>query len=125
MNHLAELDALPCAVVVTDPGGAVLFINQWAQAAFGLTAEALPERLEQLLPRAGQIFLQTHILPMLRNEGVVKEIYLQVKGAAALQIPMLLNAQQGVFGDKACYRWVMLPAKHRAEFEQQLLKNRS
>lgn len=124
MNHLAELDALPCAVIVTDPGGAMLFINQWAQTAFGLTAAALPERLEQLLPRAGQIFLQTHILPMLHNEGVVKEIYLQVKGAAALQIPMLLNAQQGMFGDKACYRWVMLPAQHRAEFEQQLLKNR-
>lgn len=124
MNHLAELDALPCAVIVTDPGGAMLFINQWAQTAFGLTTAALPDRLEQLLPRAGQIFLQTHILPMLRNEGVVKEIYLQVKGAAALQIPMLLNAQQGMFGDKACYRWVMLPAKHRAEFEQQLLKNR-
>ncbi len=124
MNHLAELDALPCAVVVTDPSGAVLFINQWAQTAFGLTAAALPDRLEQLLPRAGQIFLQTHILPMLRNEGVVKEIYLQVKGAASVQIPMLLNAQQGMLGEKACYRWVMLPAQHRAEFEQQLLKNR-
>ena len=124
MNHLAELDALPCAVIVTDPGGAVLFINQWAQTAFGLTAAALPDRLEQLLPRAGQIFLQTHILPMLRNEGVVKEIYLQVKGAASVQIPMLLNAQQGMLGERACYRWVMLPAQHRAEFEQQLLKNR-
>ncbi|MDP5188322.1 HAMP domain-containing sensor histidine kinase [Rheinheimera baltica] len=101
-----------------------MFINQWAQTAFGLTAAALPERLEQLLNRAGQIFLQTHILPMLRNEGVVKEIYLQVKGAASVQIPMLLNAQQGMLGEKACYRWVMLPAQHRAEFEQQLLKNR-
>lgn len=124
LNYLAELDALPCAVIVTDPGGAVLFINQWAQTTFGLTAAALPERLEQLLPRAGQIFLQTHILPMLRNEGVVKEIYVRVKGAASVQIPMLLNAQQGMLGEKACYRWVMLPAQHRAEYEQQLLKNR-
>ena len=57
MNDLAELNTLPCAVIITDPGGAVLFINQWAQTAFGLTAAALPDRLEQLLPRAGQIFL--------------------------------------------------------------------
>lgn len=124
MNNLAELNALPCAVILTDTSGAVLFINQWAQTAFGLTEQALPDRLEHILPRAGQIFLQTHILPMLRNEGEVKEIYLQVNGTASTQIPMLLNAQHGFFGEIACFRWVMLPAQHRAEFEQQLLKNR-
>lgn len=124
MNNLGELNALPCAVIVTDTSGAILFINQWAQTAFGLTEQALPVRLEHILPRAGQIFLQTHILPMLRNEGMVKEIYLQVIGAASTHIPMLLNARQGLFGDIACFRWVMLPAQHRAEFEQQLLKNR-
>lgn len=124
MNNLGELNALPCAVILTDTEGTILFINQWAQTAFGLTEQALPDRLEHILPRAGQIFLQTHILPMLRNEGEVKEIYLQVNGAASTQIPMLLNAKQGLFGEIACFRWVMLPAQHRAEFEQQLLKNR-
>ena len=124
MNNLGELNALPCAVIVTDTSGAILFINQWAQTAFGLTEQALPDRLEHILPRAGQIFLQTHILPMLRKESVIREIYLQVNGAASTQIPMLLNAQQGFFGEIACFRWVMLLAQHRAEFEQQLLKNR-
>ncbi len=124
LNNLAELDALPCAVIVTDTGGAILFINQWAQTTFGLTEAAQPDRLEHLLPLAGQIFLQTHILPMLRSEGEVKEIYLQFSGPELTRIPMLLNAIKGMFGELACYRWVMLPAQHRAEFEQQLLKNR-
>lgn len=124
MTDQPELNALPCAVIVTDTSGAILFINQFAQTVFGLTEAALPDRLEQLLPRAGKIFLQTHIMPMLRKEGSVQEIYLQMHSAASIQLPMLINAQNGMFGDMACYRWVMLPAQQRAEFEQQLLKNR-
>ncbi|WP_052748905.1 sensor histidine kinase [Arsukibacterium ikkense] len=124
MSEQYELNALPCAVIVTDTVGAILFINKWAETAFGLNKSGLPQTLEQLLPLAAQVFLQTHILPMLRKEGVIKEIYIQIKGSQPAQIPMLINAEQGSFNGVDCYRWVMLPAQHRAEFEQQLLKSR-
>ena len=62
---------------------------------------------------------------MLRNEGLVKEFYLKVKRALLPPLPVLLNVQEGIFQQQACYRWVILPAEQRANFEQELVKTKS
>lgn len=68
--------------------------------------------------------MQTHLWPMLRAKGAIKEMYLKINQADGITLPVLLNAQAGQFDEQPCYRWVMLPAAERASFEKELLKTR-
>jgi signal transduction histidine kinase len=119
-----ELDALPCPVIVTNLNGLIIYINQSALTTFIITDQAGITQIEQLFPPAAAIFLQTHLWPMLRKDGLVKEFYLKVKRELLTPLPVLLNVQEGIFQQKACYRWVILPAGQRASFEQELLSTR-
>ena len=124
MTQHSELDALPCPLVITDQEGGIVLINQCAVTSFELTSPHKIERIEQLFPVPARIFLQTHLWPMLRANGVIKEMYLKINLADGNTLPVLLNAQAGQFDEQPCYRWVMLPAAERASFEQELLKTR-
>jgi len=101
-----------------------MLINEFAMNTFEISRPLEIENIEQLLPPAAKIFFQTHILPLLRKEGVVHEIYLKVKCTHKPAIPVLLNAQAGYFQQTACYHWVLLPAEQRANFEQELIITR-
>ena len=65
-----SLDPLPCAVLQTDGDGRVRYGNV---ALRGLVGDALFSRaelhLDELLPPASRIFLQTHVWPLLRRQG--------------------------------------------------------
>lgn len=124
MSEVDGLNQLPCAVLITNLQNELLFANQAAQVIQGISEIQLALRLEQLMPRSAQIFLLTHILPMLQKDAVINEIYLQFLGKDETTLPMLVNASSGSFKGQPCWRWVLFPAKHRAEFEQQLLKSR-
>lgn len=124
MTRNDELDALPCPVIVTNLNGLIIYINQSALTTFAIPDQAGITQIEQLFPPAAAIFLQTHLWPMLRKEGMVKEFYLKVKRELLTPLPVLLNVQEGIFNQQACYRWVILPAGQRASFEQELLSTR-
>jgi len=119
-----ELDALPCPVIITNLNGRIIYVNQCALTTFSIGDQAEITQIEQLFPPAAAIVLQTHLWPMLRKEGLVKEFYLKVKRELLTPLPVLLNVQQGLFQQQACYHWVILPAGQRASFEQELLSTR-
>ncbi|OBP14665.1 hypothetical protein A5320_13075 [Rheinheimera sp. SA_1] len=125
MTASLELDALPCPVIVTDLCGQIIFINKFALNDFYIGKKAQVNRIEELFPPAANILLQTHLWPMLRKEGVIKEFYLKIKRKSNTPLPVLLNIQEGRFEQQACYRWVILPAEQRANFEQELLKTKN
>jgi signal transduction histidine kinase len=120
-----ELDALPCPVIVTDLCGQIIFINEFALNDFYIGKKAQVNRIEELFPPAANILLQTHLWPMLRKEGLVREFYLKIKRESNTPLPVLLNIQEGSFEQQACYRWVILPAEQRANFEQELVKTKN
>ncbi|MFN6971988.1 MAG: sensor histidine kinase [Rheinheimera sp.] len=124
LNPHEELDLLPCPLLVTDPQGAIIFANLQARQTFQLETTSSPTRIEQLFPAAGKIFLQTHVWPLLRKNGEVQQVYLKIARPEQPQLPVLLNAQSGVFAQQPCYRWVILAAQERAEFEQELIHTR-
>ncbi len=124
MTRNDELDALPCPVIVTNLNGLIIYINQSALTTFAITEQAGITQIEQLFPPAAAIFLQTHLWPMLRKDGLVTEFYLKVKRELLTPLPVLLNVQEGIYRQQACYRWVILPAGQRASFEQELLSTR-
>ncbi len=122
------LDNLPCATLITDGQGSILHVNAALETLAGRPDEGWSgRRIEDLLPPASRIFLQTHLWPMLLRNGRVDEVYLQLRAAQGKPLQVLLNAK--------CYRpaersadmrfsWAIFQAGERQRFEQELLRAR-
>lgn len=124
MSNHNELDALPCSLIITDVYGKIVLLNALAKTEFLPNPLVVPDVIDKLFPPASRIFLQTHLWPMLRKEGQVKEYYLKILSKDNTPLSVLVNVSLGSFEDSPCYRWVLLPALQRASFEQELLKAR-
>jgi two-component system sensor histidine kinase/response regulator len=124
----SDLDLLPCAVLVTDGQGRVLSLNAQMREQFGLPALAeTQQHLDNWLPPASRIFMQTHVWPLLLRQGRVDEIHLKLRAAGGEQRPVLLNARC-LPGDAppATMRvhWALFSAVERQRFEAELLHAR-
>lgn len=124
----ASLNRLPCPVLVTDLYGRVLSTNTDLLAVVGGTeAQWQQQSMDVLLSPASRIFLQTHVWPMLRNQGGVREIYLHLRGAQGQRVPVMVNGQRGQYGldgnVESCY-WVFFVALERSRFEADLVQAR-
>ncbi|MFG6462042.1 PAS domain S-box protein [Roseateles sp. DXS20W] len=120
------LDELPCAVVITDRAGRVLGANAGLAALVGAPRENLVGgSIEDLLPPASRIFLQTHLWPTLLRDGRLTEIHLQIKGDGSTRLPVLLNARLGEHQGAAAYYWTLFAAIDRHRFEAELVEQRN
>ncbi len=120
------LDQLPCAVVVTDAGGCLLDLNAELVALVGHSrARWLGAPMNDLLPPASRIFVQTHVWPTLLRTGQVVEIQLPVKTEAGEAVPVLLNGRLGTHDGAAAYIWTLFPARERHRFEAELVAQRN
>ncbi len=124
---IAELlGHLPCALLISDLSGRILFINTSFSELTGLgNTDAQQLLVEDVFPPAGRIFLQTHVFPLLHKEGSVSEISLTLTGPAAQRIGVLLNCRRGTYADHATYWWVFMPALERAKFEAEVITARN
>ena len=122
------LDALPCAVLVTDGQGLLQELNAELLAwVGGEPADWIGRRLELLLVPASRIFLQTHVWPLLLHQQRVHELQLMLREAAGTRLPVLLSARRTQDApDPAGQRftWVLFPARERQRFEAELVQAR-
>lgn len=120
------LDQLPCAVLVTDGAGRLLDLNAGLLQLLGGARERwLGASLEDMLPPAGRIFLQTHVWPMLLRDGGVTEIHLQVRPESGGALPVLLNSRLGEHAGEPAYFWTLFSARERHRFEADLVAQRN
>lgn len=118
-------DQLPCPVLITDPEGLVLAINQYLLQRVGGDADGwINQPMERMFPMASRIFLQTHVWPMLMREGQIHEIQLQIVNAAGEPLPVLVNCQKMAPPRAAGYTWVFFETIKRNRYEQELLDAR-
>lgn len=120
------LDQLPCAVLITDRAGRVFASNGALSALTGAADAGEPARhVEDLLPPASRIFLQTHVWPSLLRDGQLQEVHLQLIGPDRQRVPVLLNCQFGDYrGQEACF-WAFFGARDRHRFEAELVQQRN
>lgn len=120
------LEQLPCALLISDTSGRILFINKTFSDLTGLSCNAAQQLLvEDVFPPAGRIFLQTHVFPLLHKEGRVSEISLTLTGPAAKRIGVLLNCSHGAYAGEAAYWWVFMASSERAKFETEIIAARN
>ncbi len=128
MVHAAapDWDAWPALLAQTDGMGRVLAANAELRN-LAAWPSPLPQglNLDQLLPPASRILMQTHVWPMLHAQGQVRELHLVLRPTGGAAVPVLLNAKRSVQADgSSTVQWLFLVTHERARFESALLEAR-
>ena len=120
------VDRTPCGLLSTTADGLVLKVNQTFLDWTGFRREELvgKRRFTSLLTGGGRIYHDTHYAPMLRLQGQVRELALDIVAADEQRLPVLVNAALERAGDgtPSVIRVVVVDATERREYERELLR---
>src|ERR1700712_598510 len=84
----------PCGYLSTLLGGLVVKVNQTFLTWTGHQRDDLVarKRFQDLLTAGGRIFHETHYAPLLRMQGAVREIAVDIVCADGRRLPALINS---------------------------------
>ncbi len=118
----------PCGYLSTLPDGTIVKANQTFLAWTGFERDDLVgrRRLQELLPVGDRIFYETHWAPLLRMQGTVREIAVDLIGHDGGRLPVLTNAvlKRDDQGHPQLIRTVVFDARERRSYEQELVAAR-
>ena len=121
-------NAAPCGILYIAPNGLILRCNpellQWTGYSRGEVEGRL--RLHDLLNSGGKIFYETHIALLLKVNGRVNGLTLDLVGKNRNVIPVLLNATllKNTAGTAWFSRIILFDARDRRSYESELLAAR-
>jgi sigma-B regulation protein RsbU (phosphoserine phosphatase) len=123
---LALLDAAPCGLLQTAADGMLLRVNLTFCRWVGHDAEALvgQKRFQDLLSMGARIFHQTHWAPLLRMQGSVSEVKLDVLHRDGSRIPMVINAVRRQEDGVEVHDLAAYVARDRDVYERELVASR-
>jgi serine/threonine-protein kinase RsbW len=114
----------PCGYLSTLPDGEIVKVNRTFCAWSGRSAaELLGRRFPDLLSSGGRAFHETHLRPLLRMQGAVREIAVDVLRLDGSVLPCLLNAVEvrDESGTSVLVRVTLFEATARRRYERELL----
>ena len=115
----------PCGYLSALPDGTIARVNRTLLGWTGYRAEQLlgRKRFPELLTVAGRIYYETHFEPMLKMQGFVRELALDVVCSDGARLPALLNAvtRRDAAGELCFQRITIFNATERREYERALL----
>jgi len=106
------------------PDGRIVKVNRTFGAWTGRSSEEmLGVRFQDLLTIGGRVFHETHVLPLLRMQGAVREIALDVVRVDGSVLPCLMNAVEvrDDEGTPLLLRATLFEATARRRYERELL----
>src|SRR5215218_4951022 len=118
----------PCGYLTTRPDGTIVRVNATFLRWTGYVREDLVgrRRFAELLTAGGRIYHETHYAPLLRMQGSVREIALDLVRADGRRLPVLVNATLKLDGDgePRLVRATVFDATDRQRYERELLRAR-
>jgi PAS domain S-box-containing protein len=115
----------PCGYLVVRPDGTIARVNRTFLEWTGYRREALhaPRRFQDLLTVPGRIWHETHMAPLLRLRGEVREAALDLQLEDGRTLPVLVNASQAAEADgqPGLVHIVVVEATDRRRYERELL----
>ena len=120
------LDDAACGLIQTADDGTLLRANRTFCQWLGLSPAALigQRRFQDLLTMGGRIFHQTHWAPLLRMQGSISEVKLELVHADGSKIPMVLNAIRRPQAGATVHEIAAYVAHDRDRYERELLRSR-
>jgi phosphoserine phosphatase RsbU/P len=121
------IDAAPCGLLQTADDGTILRVNQVFCAWVGTDAAALlgVRRFQDLLTMGARIFHQTHWVPLLRMQGSISEIKLDLRRHDGSTLPVVFNAVRRAQGSVMVHEIAAFVARDRDAYERELLRSRA
>ena len=121
-------ETAPAGYLTTLPDGTIVKANATFARWVGYAKEEMlgVRRLQELLTVASCIYFETHIAPLLRMQGAVTEIAIDIRCRDAAVLPVLINAvvRGGSPGSPDAYRITVFNATERRRYERELLQER-
>ena len=118
----------PCGYLSLLPDGTILRANRTFLRWTGYSAEKLfsGTRLQDLLPVPIKVFYETHYAPLLRMQGFLREMAIDLICANKQVLPVLVNATEirDAAGDPVVVRTSVHDATERRRYERELLTAR-
>ena len=120
-------ETAPCGYLSISPDGKIVKINRTLADWLGFTTDnLLGKSIHDILGFGGRIALETHIAPLLRLQGHVHEIALDLLTVAGAKIPTIANAaeKRGTDSKHLFTRLTLFKAIDRRTYERSLLEAR-
>src|SRR5687767_11511352 len=118
----------PCGYLSTDLGGRIVKVNGTFLEWTGYSRDELvgARRFQDLLSPGGRIYHETHYAPLLRMQGSVREIAVEIVRADGTRLPALVNAvvRRDEAGEPRAIRTTVFDATDRRRYEEELLRAR-
>ena len=118
----------PCGYLSAAPDGTIARVNATFLRWTGYRREELVgvRRFQDLLTAGGRIYHETHYAPLLRMQGTVREIALEIVTADGRRLPVLVNSvlRRDADGAPQMIRTTVLDATERRLYERELLTAR-
>lgn len=122
--HLDEiLNTAPCGFLCFGDDGRIKAVNATLLQLLGYELSELQgQPIEAVLPLASRIFYQTQMVPLLKLNGKVEEIYLSIKAKQGNSLPVLVNAVRQLRRGVLVNDWIVVLMRQRVQYEDQLLQ---
>jgi sigma-B regulation protein RsbU (phosphoserine phosphatase) len=119
-------DLAPCALLLTSGDGLILRCNRTFVQWCGRDAEELVgrRRIQELFTMGARIFHQTHWAPLLRMQGSVAEVKIDIVHRDGRVIPMMMNAISREHEGALLHEIAITVATDRNKYERELLRER-
>jgi sigma-B regulation protein RsbU (phosphoserine phosphatase) len=117
----------PCGYLSTTPDGRIIKVNGTFATWTGYDAKELTSRsFIDLLSVGGRIYHETHYAPLLRMQGTVREIAVDIVRKNGDRLPVLVNARldRDADGEPRVVRIAVFDATERRSYERELLRAR-
>ncbi|MFE9407157.1 PP2C family protein-serine/threonine phosphatase [Streptomyces sp. NPDC006530] len=118
----------PCGYLSTLMDGTVAKTNTTLLDWLGLEREAVVGRMRftDLLTVGGKLYHETHFMPLLRMQGEISGIALEIKRADGGRMPVLISSviKYGTTGEPLLVRTTVFDARDRRAYEAELLRGR-
>ncbi|MZF87600.1 SpoIIE family protein phosphatase [Streptomyces sp. SID5643] len=121
-------ESAPCGYLSTMMDGTIAKINTTLLDWLGLDRAAVVgrKRFTDLLTIGGKLYHETHFAPLLRMQGELRGIALEMRRGDGGRLPVLVSAviKHGTEGDPLLIRITVFDASDRRAYEQELLRRR-
>ncbi|MFJ3831229.1 PP2C family protein-serine/threonine phosphatase [Streptomyces sp. NPDC090046] len=121
-------ECAPCGYLSTLMDGTIAKINTTLLDWLGLNREAVVGRMRftDLLTVGGKLYHETHFAPLLRMQGEIGGVALEIKKADGVRMPVLVSStvKHGATGEPLLIRTTLFDARDRRAYEEELLRAR-
>jgi phosphoserine phosphatase RsbU/P len=120
-------ESAPCGHLSMLPDGTVVRANRTFLQWSGYTREeVVGRRFVDLLSTGGRIYHETHYAPLLKMQGAVREIALELVRGDGSRMPVLVNSalRRDAAGEPVAIQAVVFGAEDRREYERELRRAR-